>query len=163
MTLQLTPNHTVFEYDDSLNGDNIPYHPGYIRIDEIDLYVQYQYETINVNIRIIETLCEQLFDIIHNGDYSWVANQPYLPYGQTILSKIINRMKCVTNDYNNYDDYVILAINKQVRGYVDDEEYQLRLSVYIINTFINTIGLNETLKLFAKHYGDIVNYLFYGL
>ena len=163
MALQLTPNHTVFEYDDFLTGDNIPYHPGLIRIDEIELYVQYQYETINVNMEIVNILCEHLFDIIHNGDYSWVPNQPYLPYGQPILTKIISRLKCITNDYNNYDDYVILAINGQVRGYVDDEEYQSRLSYYIINTFIGTIGLNETLKLFAKHYGDIVNYLFYGL
>ena len=73
--LQLTPNHTVFEYDDSLGGDNIPYHPGYIRIDEIDLYQQFQYETINVNHTIINNICEQLFDVIHNGGYEHLPRE----------------------------------------------------------------------------------------
>ena len=168
--LQLTPNQTVFEYDDSLDGPNIPYHPGYIRIDEIDLYQQFQYETIDVNHAIINNICERLFDVIHNGRYEWINHESYLNHNSIILTKIISRLKCVTNEYNDYDNFIVYLyqttrtnVISQDRRYMDDEEYQLRLSEFIINVFINTISYNDTIKLFAKHYGDIVNYLFYRL
>ena len=45
--------------------------------------------------------------------------------------------------------------------YVDEEEYQLRLARYIINTFIREIGEVDTAKILAKHWGDIVHFLFY--
>ena len=170
--IQLTPNQTVFEYDDSLDGDNIPYHPGLIRIPEIPIYLLYQNSQIRVSTERITTILVNLSAQIHGGEYDWIDTET--PQYDGIFGIIINRLACITNEYNHYEEYIQHlqdSIHTPVRlanaylhhpRFVDDEEYQLRLSHYILNTFIEEIGENETAKLFATHYGDIVNYLFYG-
>ena len=164
--LQLTNNQTVFEYNDSLTDENIPHHPGFIRIDEIDLYQQYQWETINTDIILIDGLCQILYIFIHNQQFNWIDQQTFPT--TNILTKIINRLKCITNDYNEYYNFydMLKATTPEQditydRRYMNDEEYQLRLSYFIIGQFIFAFGEDETSKIFAKHYGDIVNYLFY--
>ena len=169
----LTQNQTVFEYYDSLDGDNIPYHPGYIKISEIDLYQQYQHAQIRISNHRIMTILVSLYAAINNGRYAWINTIPQQYNG--IFGVIMSRLACITNEYNHYEDYIEYLQNATEEPvqladaflrdprFVSDEEYQLRLSQFILNTFINTIGENETAKLFAKHYGDIVNYLFYRL
>ena len=170
-TIQLTPNQTVFEYDDSLDDDDIPYHPGYIRIEEIEIYLLYQNSRIQVTTEHITTILKYLYAQIHGGEFDWVATET--PQYDGIFGIIINRLACITNDYNHYEDYIqylqdsidgpVKPSNAYLRhpNFVNDEEYQLRLSHYILNTFIDEIGEDETAILFANHYGDIVNYLFY--
>ena len=155
---RLTPNQTVFEYDDGLGNDNhIVYHPGYIRIAEINLYRQYATETLEVNNRIILELCNQLYDTIHDGNFDWIRHGDIsLPNQSIIMTTIIGRLKCIYDDYNGYRQFE----NLNLRFTWDGEVYQSNLANYIINKFISTIGINQTLILFAKHFGDIVRYLF---
>ncbi len=163
--LRLTQNQTVFEYADSLDDNRIPYHRGLIPISEIALYQQFRFENIRTNIRIIQRLCDTLYTDIHGGQFDWLSDTDFPEVtNYTIMSVIIGRLKCVTNEYNEYDNFhdYVRRTGRIVRfDYMDDEEYQTRLSHYIINFFISWIGENETIKIFAKHYGDIVNYLFY--
>ena len=89
-------------------------------------------------------------------------------------------MQYIANEYNYYDDYfnwLLSRLPTNIRNlpdglqrnsyvfadsrYVDELEYQLRLARYIINYFISVIGEVETAKILAKHYGDIVHFLFY--
>ena len=156
--LQLTQNRTVFEYDDAIGNNNlIVYHPGYVRIDEIDLYQQFTYETLDVNHNIINALCSQLFQIIHNRNFQWIINGNLdFPNQSIIMIKIISRLKCIADEYNEYNAFE----NLHLRYTMDSEEYQSNLANYIINTFISAIGLNQTIILFAKHFGNIIGYLF---
>ena len=171
--LHLTEHQTVFEYDDTLDDDKLPYHPGYIKISEIDLYQQYQQAQVRITFRIM-TILRSLYDAIDSGHYVWIYTNPQ-QYGG-IFGVIMSRLACITNEYNHYEDFIEYLKDTTEEPvqvdpdaylndprFVDDVEYQLRLSQFILDTFLNTIGENETAKLFAKHYGDIVNYLFYRL
>ena len=156
--LQLTPNKTLFEYDDSIGEDNnIIYHPGYIRIDEIPYYQQFRWETINTNTTVINNICRQLYQTIHDRNYQWIY-QGDLEYRHhsDIMTKILSRLKCIYDDYNEY----IPFSNLNLRYTWDGEEYQTNLANYIINYFVTAIGENETIKIFAKHFGNIISYLF---
>ena len=155
---RLTPNQTVFEYDDGI-GPNmlITHHPGLIRIDEIDLYRQYANETLEVNTVIISNLLSQLYDTIHDGNFDWIRHGDIsLPGQSLIMSTIIGRLECIADDYNEYTQFE----NLNLRFSWDGEEYQRNLAYYILNKFISTIGLTQTTILFAKHFGNIVGYLF---
>ena len=156
--IQLTPNRTVFEYDDGIGVDNlIVYHQGYIRISEIDLYQEYSNENLEVNTAIINNLCNQLYQTIHDRHYEWIIHGDYdLPNQSPIMSKIIGRLRCIADDYNEYNNFV----NLHLRFDWDGDEYQSNLANYIINKFISTIGLNQTEILFAKYFGNIIRYLF---
>ena len=156
--IQLTPNQTVFEYDDGIGVNNlIVYHSGYIRIDEIDLYQEYANQILEINTEIINHLCNQLRNTIHDRNYQWIINGDYsLPIQSTIMSKIIGRLRCISDDYNEFNYFD----NLHLRFDWDSEEYQTYLAYYIINKFISTIGLNQTIILFAKYFGDIIRYLF---
>lgn len=159
--LELTPNQTLFEYDDSIDTDNlIVYHPEYIRIDEIDLYQQFLYETIDVNQQQdVNQLCNQLYQTIHDINFRWITNGDLgYNYPSIIMSKIISRLRCISDDYNGY----IYFANLHLRGNWDSDEYQTNLANYIINEFIRVIGENQTIILFAKHFGNIIRYLFYS-
>ena len=157
--IQLTPNQTVFEYDDGIGVNNlIVYHPGYIRIDEIDLYREYANQILEINTAIINHLCNQLRNTIHDRNYQWIINGDYsLPIQSNIMSKIIGRLRCISDDYNEFNYFD----NLHLRFDWDSEEYQTYLAYYIINKFISTIGLNQTIILFARYFGDIIRYLFY--
>ena len=157
--IQLTPNQTVFEYDDGIGVNNlIVYHPGYIRIDEIDLYREYANQILEINTAIINHLCNQLRNTIHDRNYQWIINGDYsLPIQSNIMSKIIGRLRCISDDYNEFNYFD----NLHLRFDWDSEEYQTYLAYYIINKFISTIGLNQTIILFTKYFGDIIRYLFY--
>ncbi len=162
--LELTENQTVFEYADTLDDYRIPYHPGFILISEIALYQQFRFETVITETRIIQNICDILYIDIHGGDFRWIDYDIYTMYTEPIFATIISRLKCITNEYNEFDNFVeyVQQTRATVRfNYLNDEEYQSRLSYYIIYYFITMIGENETAKIFAKHYGDIVNYLFY--
>ena len=168
MAFNLTQNQTVFEYADELDDyGNIPYHKGLIPIAEINLYLTWVNENVRTSINIIQAICDQLFNIIHNNHrYEWVTIQ--IPQLDGITALIIGRLRCVTNEYNEYDNFIrhLERTTQEAdirldRRYVDDDVYQIKLSYYIIRTFINNIGALETARLFVKHYGDIVNYLFY--
>ena len=155
--LRLTPNKTVFEYDDALDNNSLlVYHPGYIRINEIDLYRQYENENVEINTRIIHELCIQLYDTIHNRNFHWMRTGDINePEPSNIMSTIIGRLKCIHEDYNEYN-----YLEDYLRVTCDEEGYQELLSNYIINKFISTIGMNQTLILFAKYFGNILDYLF---
>lgn len=155
---RLTPNKTVFEYDDGLGNDNLlVYHPDYIKISEINLYQQYANENIEINRRIILELCQQLYDTIHNQNFEWIINGDInSPAQSAIMTTILSRLKCIYDDYNEYNVFE----NLNLRFNWDGEEYQAYLANYIINKFISTIGLNQTITLFVKHFGDIISYLF---
>ena len=171
LRLPLTNNQTVFEYDDSLDEDKLPYHPGYIKISEVDLFQQYRNAPLRINTHRIMSILVSLYAAINNGHYSWINTIP--PQYNGILGVIMSRLACITNEYNHYQDFIeylqdttdapVQLANAYLHDprFIDDEEYQLRLSQFILNTFINTFGVNDTATLFAKHYGDIVNYLFY--
>ena len=166
-------NHqTVFEYDDTLDENKIPYHPGYIKIEDVDLFQQYRNAPLHINIPRIVSLLINLYATINNGQYVWIYTIPQRYNG--IFGVIMSRLACITNEYNHYQDFIeylqdttdapVQLANAYLHDprFIDDEEYQLRLSQFILNTFINTFGVNDTATLFAKHYGDIVNYLFYS-
>ena len=154
---QLTPNHTLFEYEDGICYDNkITYHPGLIRIDEIYLYHQFLYETINTNTRIITNICNQLFQTIHDRNYQWIHGDLNYHYHSIIMNKIISRLRCIADEYNGYIHFA----NHNLRFNWDGEEYQANLANYIINEFVDAIVENDTIILFAKHFGNIVGYLF---
>ena len=136
LRIALTEHQTVFEYDDELNDDNIPYHPGYIRISEIELYQQFRHARIQTSNQRLSAILVNLRNAIHSGDYSWLDTET--PQYDGMLGLIIGRLACVTNDYNDYEDYIQYLQNTQVpqsdntylsdRRFVDDEDYQLRLS-----------------------------------
>ena len=157
--IQLTLNQTVFEYDDGIGVNNlIVYHSGYIRIDEIDLYQEYANENLEINTAIINHLCNQLRNTIHDRNYQWIIHGDYsLPIQSNIMSKIIGRLRCISDDYNEFNYFD----NLHLRFDWDSEEYQTYLAYYIINKFISTIGLNQTIILFAKYFGNNIHYLFY--
>ena len=156
--LRLTDNRTVFEYDDGLGEDNLlAYHPGYIRIDEIDLYRQYANDNIEINTRIIHELCQQLYETIHDGNYQWIINGDYSePRQSDIMTAILGRLRCIHDDYNGYIDLANLNLRYNWEG----EEYQRNLANYIINKFNSTIGFNQTITLFTRYFGNMISYLF---
>ena len=158
--LELTPNQTLFEYDDSIGTDNlIVYHPGYLRIDEIDLYQQFLYETIDVNLQEVNQLCYILRHTIHDINFQWIINGNLdYNYPSIIMSKIISRLRCISDDYNGY----IYFAKLHLRGNWDSDEYQTNLANYIINEFIQVFGENQTIIIFAKYFGNIIRYLFYS-
>ena len=92
--IRLTPNHTVFEYDDSLDGDDIPYHPGYIRIEEIAEYLIFQNHRFQVSTQRITEILVNLSAQIHGGEFDWVATET--PQYDGIFGIIINRLACIT-------------------------------------------------------------------
>ena len=155
---RLTPNKTLFEYDDGIGDNNlIVYHPGYIRITEIDLFVQFANRTINVTHSTITNLCQQLYQTIHNRNYEWIIDGDFNYHNPSpIMTKIIGRLKCIADEFNEYIPYY----NLRLRNAWDGEEYQSNLAMYILNTFISVIGEQETITLFAKHFGNIIGYLF---
>ena len=155
---RLTENRTVFEYDDGLGDNNIlVYHPGYIRITEIDLYQQYANDEVEVNNRIISNLCNHLNETIHNGSYHWIIDGDYsTPQQSAIMTVIMGRLKCIYDDYNGYNGFA----NLHLRYDWDGEEYQSNLANYIVNKFISSIGYNQTITLFTRYFGDIIRYLF---
>ena len=155
---RLTDNKTVFEYDDGIGNNNlIVYHPGYIRITEIDLYIRYTGQALNVNTQIVSNICQQLYQTIHDRNYRWIINGDFnYHHPLPIMTKIIGRLKCIADDFNEYIPYY----NLRLRNVWDGEEYQSNLAMYILNTFIGTIGEQETITLFVKHFGNIIGYLF---
>ena len=185
--IRLTQNQTVFQYVDSIDERTYMtvYHRDYIRIAEIGLYQQYHNVRINQTLRDrITNICLNLHDIIHNHnrDYRFIDTLQLVPVNQNranIFAIILSRLQCIANEYNHYNDYFNFLLSRlpldiqnlpaeQRNSYVptdsrfvDDEEYQLRLAMYIINTFIREIGEADTAKIFAKHFGDIVSFLFY--
>ena len=173
LSLSLTNHQTVFEYDDTLDEDKLPYHPGYIKIEDVDLFQQYRNARLQRDTRHIASLLIRLYAAIHNGQFSWIYTIPQRYNG--IFGVIMSRLACITNEYNHYEDFIEYLQNtsdepvqladayQRDPRFIDDEEYQIRLSQFILNTFINTFGVIDTAILFAKHYGDIVNYLFYRL
>ena len=187
--IRLTQNQTVFQYDDAIDErtNMTVYHRDYIRIAEINLYQQYHNVQINQALRDrITNICLDLHYIIHdnNRDYRFLDTQQLAPVNRNltnIFAIILSRLQCIANEYNHYNDYFNFLLSRlptdiqnlpddiQRNSYVtitdsrfvDDEVYQLRLAMYIINTFIREIGEVDTAKIFAKHFGDIVHFLFY--
>ena len=183
--IRLTQNQTVFQYDDAIdaNTNMTVYHKDYIRIAEINLYQQYHNARFQTSRDRITEICLTLYNIIHNGGYRFIDTTQLVPVNQNraiIFSIILSRLQCIANEFNHYNDYfdwLLSRLPTNIRNlpdglqrntyvftdsrYVDEEEYQLRLAMYIINTFIREIGEVETAKIFAKHYGDIVHFLFY--
>ena len=157
---RLTPDKTVFEYEDEIGTDNlIVYHPGFIRINEIEYYQQFLYETIDADFNDINNTMFNLFNTIHDINFRWVRGDLELHHHSIIMFKIISRLKCIADEYNGY--YYFANLN--LRGGWDGEEYQTNLAHYIINTFIDAIGLNQTIILFAKHFGNIIENLYHEL
>ena len=183
--IRLTQNQTVFQYDDAIddNTNMTVYHKDYIRIAEIPLYQQYHNARFQTSRDRITEVCLTLYNIIHNGTYRFINTLqlvPVNPNRANIFAIILNRLQYIANEYNHYDDYfnwLLSRLPTNIRNlpdglqrnsyvfadsrYVDELEYQLRLARYIINYFISVIGEVETAKIFAKHYGDIVHFLFY--
>ena len=186
--IRLTQNQTVFQYDDAIDErtNMTVYHRDYIRIAEINLYQQYHNVRIQTSRDRITNICSDLHYIIHNRDrdYRFLDTQQLAPVNRNltnIFAIILSRLRCIANEYNHYNDYFNFLLSRlptdiqnlpddiQRNSYVsitdsrfvDDEVYQLRLAMYIINTFIREIGEVDTAKIFAKHYGDIVHFLFY--
>ena len=182
--IRLTQNQTVFQYDDAIddNTNMTVYHKDYIRIAEIPLYQQYRNARIQTSRDRITEVCLTLYNIIHSREYRFINTLELVPVNRNlanIFAIILSRLQCIANEYNHYNDYFNLLLSRLPREirelpaeqrnsyvptdsrYVDDEEYQFRLARYIINYFISVIGEVETAKIFAKHYGDIVHFLFY--
>ena len=168
--LQLTENATLFEVEPELDYNNfLIIHRGFIRIDDIALYQQFRWETVDTDIDVIRGLCDEIFDAIHDGEFRWIRyNRDLDNYQSNIMVKIIARLQCIRNPHNEFDAFVNYVDARQFNDLfwarlanVDEDEYQLMLTKYIIRKFIDNIGLKETLKLFAKHLCDIIYFLFY--
>ena len=183
--IRLTQNQTVFQYDDAIddNTNMTVYHKDYIRIAEIPLYQQYRNARIQTSRDRITEVCLTLYNIIHSREYRFINTLQLVPVNPNradIFAIILNRLQYIANEFNHYDDYfnwLLSRLPTNIRNlpdglqrnsyvftdsrYVDELEYQLRLARYIINTFIREIGEVDTAKILAKHWGDIVHFLFY--
>ena len=159
--IQLTQNQTLFEYN-RIDGSGIEYEyrPGLLSIDEIELYQNYQRKTLNrISLAIIPELFISIYGAIHNGGYEFLSYTYQLNRHSIIFQKVIERL-CYSYNYDNgYSNFKNSRRNRN-RLFVDDETYRIRLANYIVDNVINAMGEKEADILFAKHFGDIVRYLF---